>query len=90
MTLEQAIVLPREQLEQGLHLQGLLLFRNELKPDTPQAVSDLKQGQVTQSFLYITPALDTRTVVLIPNCPYQEISLQSKCTDCSPMALSLH
>ena len=46
VALDQAISLPREQLEQGLSLQGLLLFRNELKLDTAQAISDLKQGQV--------------------------------------------
>ena len=53
VTLEQAIALPREQLEQGLSLQGLLLFRNELKLDTSQAISDLKQGQVRISYLQL-------------------------------------
>ena len=53
VTLEQAIALPREQLEQGLLLQGLLLFRNELQLDTAQAISDLKQGQVQISYLQL-------------------------------------
>jgi cation-transporting ATPase 13A3/4/5 len=35
---------PREQLEQDLSFVGLLLFRNEMKSDSPDAVKALKEG----------------------------------------------
>mmetsp|Transcript_9419 Transcript_9419/g.15216 ORF Transcript_9419/g.15216 Transcript_9419/m.15216 type:complete len:1314 (+) Transcript_9419:53-3994(+) len=37
---------PRDKLEQGLIFSGLFLFRNEMKVDSPQAVSDLRDGGV--------------------------------------------
>ena len=41
----------REELEGGIELRGLLLFRNELKPDTATAILDLKGAQVSSKFL---------------------------------------
>ena len=38
--------LSRGEAERDLQLMGLLLFRNELKPDTAGAIGDLKQGGV--------------------------------------------
>lgn len=36
--------LPRAELEQGLTICGLLLFRNDVKPDSAQAIDELKKG----------------------------------------------
>ena len=41
----------REELEGGITLRGLLLFCNELKPDTAAAILDLKGAQVSSKFL---------------------------------------
>mmetsp|Transcript_165532 Transcript_165532/g.293146 ORF Transcript_165532/g.293146 Transcript_165532/m.293146 type:complete len:1415 (+) Transcript_165532:148-4392(+) len=38
--------LRRDDLEQGLSFSGLLLFRNEIKNDSPQALEILKAGQI--------------------------------------------
>lgn len=38
--------LRRDDLEEGLSFSGLLLFRNEIKSDSPQALEILKAGQV--------------------------------------------
>ncbi len=37
----------RDEVETGLHLLALLLFRNELKPDSADAILSLKEGQVS-------------------------------------------
>ncbi|DBA79899.1 TPA: hypothetical protein ACH3X1_008117 [Trebouxia sp. C0004] len=42
----QAAALSRNELEAGLDLLALLLFRNELKPDTAEAITQFKEGQV--------------------------------------------
>lgn len=42
----QVLALPRDVLESGLHAIALLLFRNELEPETARAIQDLKSGQV--------------------------------------------
>ncbi|KAJ3358499.1 hypothetical protein HDU91_005206 [Kappamyces sp. JEL0680] len=34
----------RDELEKGLELVGLMLFRNELKPDTTRALQELREG----------------------------------------------
>ncbi|KAJ1974534.1 hypothetical protein H4R35_003560 [Dimargaris xerosporica] len=34
----------RDQMEQGIALIGLVLFKNNLKPDTADAIAELKQG----------------------------------------------
>lgn len=47
MSVQQAASLSRDELESGLDMLALLLFRNELKPDTAEAVQHLKQGQVS-------------------------------------------
>ena len=47
MPVQQAASLSRDVLESNLDLLALLLFRNELKPDTAEAVQHLKQGQVS-------------------------------------------
>ena len=47
MLLEQAAALSRAEMESGLDMLALLLFRNELKPDTAEAVQSLKAGQVS-------------------------------------------
>lgn len=52
MSAEQAMALPRAELEAGMQLLGLLLFRNELQPETTAAISDLKQGQVRHWLAY--------------------------------------
>ena len=52
------MAVPREELEQGLHLLALLLFRNEVKVDTAQAIADLKQGQVCKIALVMTSAVE--------------------------------
>merc|ERR1719203_2482938 len=36
----------RGELESGLGICGLLLFRNEMKKDSPQAISELRQGGI--------------------------------------------
>lgn len=46
MPVQQAVASSRDELESGLHAIALLLFRNELKSDTAQAIRDLKAGQV--------------------------------------------
>eukprot|EP00929_Paragymnodinium_shiwhaense_P036539 TRINITY_DN19569_c0_g1_i4.p1 TRINITY_DN19569_c0_g1~~TRINITY_DN19569_c0_g1_i4.p1 ORF type:complete len:1292 (-),score=164.98 TRINITY_DN19569_c0_g1_i4:385-4260(-) len=40
------VSMPRDQLEADLQLLGLLLFRNEMKPDSLQAIEDLKAGSI--------------------------------------------
>lgn len=42
----QVAAVSRDELEAGLDLLALLLFRNELKPDTAEAINQLKDGQV--------------------------------------------
>ena len=42
--------MPRDEVESGLSLLALLLFRNELKPDTAEAIQHLKAGQVSLSW----------------------------------------
>ena len=49
MPVQQALASSRDELESGLHAIALLLFRNELKPDTAKAIQDLKAGQVCYS-----------------------------------------
>lgn len=51
MSVQQAASLSRDELESGLSLLALLLFRNELKPDTTDAVQSLKRGQVSAAEL---------------------------------------
>lgn len=36
----------RDQIEEGLSVCGLLLFRNEMKKDSPQAILELKEGGI--------------------------------------------
>lgn len=45
--MQQAASLSRDELESGLNMLALLLFRNELRPDTAEAVQHLKHGQVS-------------------------------------------
>ena len=51
MSVQQAVSLSRDELESGLKMLALLLFRNELKPDTAEAVQSLKHGQVSAAVL---------------------------------------
>ena len=44
MTAEQAVGFKRDELEEGVEFIGLLLFRNELKPDTARALELLREG----------------------------------------------
>ena len=53
---QEAAAMSRDELEADLHLLALLLFRNELKPDTAQAITDLKQGQVRTTCFVFTAA----------------------------------
>ena len=65
MSLQQALAVPREELEQGMHLLALLLFRNEVKLDTAQAIADLKQGQVLLPFWTPLPTFVMPSVVYV-------------------------
>eukprot|EP00922_Rhytidocystis_sp_ex-Travisia-forbesii_P053637 GHVS01079607.1.p1 GENE.GHVS01079607.1~~GHVS01079607.1.p1 ORF type:complete len:1225 (+),score=178.47 GHVS01079607.1:90-3677(+) len=38
--------LPRTEIESGLQMLGLLLFRNDLKPDSQQVISELREGGI--------------------------------------------
>ncbi|KAJ3115397.1 hypothetical protein HDU96_000702 [Phlyctochytrium bullatum] len=44
VTLDEAVRMKREELEAGAVLAGLVLFRNELKPDTADALDELRDG----------------------------------------------
>ena len=44
--LERVEKLPREELEKDLEFVALILFRNELKPDSQNAIETLKAGEV--------------------------------------------
>jgi len=46
MTDQQLADLPRQQLEDGVSVCGLLLFRNEMKADSPLAMEMLKKGSI--------------------------------------------
>ncbi|CAE8657758.1 unnamed protein product, partial [Polarella glacialis] len=46
MTDQQLADLPRRQLEDGVSVCGLLLFRNEMKADSPLAMEMLKKGSI--------------------------------------------
>eukprot|EP00928_Gymnodinium_smaydae_P039404 TRINITY_DN2692_c0_g1_i4.p1 TRINITY_DN2692_c0_g1~~TRINITY_DN2692_c0_g1_i4.p1 ORF type:complete len:1393 (+),score=138.01 TRINITY_DN2692_c0_g1_i4:564-4181(+) len=41
---DQIVTLPREELESNLKLCGLILFRNEMKADSPKAIEQLTEG----------------------------------------------
>jgi len=43
---EEAKALPRDQVEQGNNFVALMCFRNELKPDTTEAITALRNGGV--------------------------------------------
>ncbi|KAL2914989.1 hypothetical protein HK105_205533 [Polyrhizophydium stewartii] len=43
-TAEEVLSWPREQVERGADMAGLMLFRNELKPDTEAALNELREG----------------------------------------------
>lgn len=44
--IDELLSMPREELENGLHFVALLLFRNEIKPDSRGAIETLKSGKV--------------------------------------------
>jgi len=46
MSDDQVRNMPREQLERDVSICGLLLFRNEMKADSPDAIESLKEGSV--------------------------------------------
>lgn len=46
MSDDQVRNMPREQLERDVSVCGLLLFRNEMKADSPDAIESLKEGSV--------------------------------------------
>lgn len=58
--------MPRDELESGLSLLALLLFRNELKPDTAEAVLNLKAGQVSLVLPVSCPALPCPSKIQVP------------------------
>ncbi|BBN18845.1 hypothetical protein MPTK1_8g05990 [Marchantia polymorpha subsp. ruderalis] len=45
-SLEDVLALSRDEVEQSLDFLALILFRNELKPESLHAIQDLKQGEV--------------------------------------------
>lgn len=51
MPVNQAAALSRDELEAGLNLLALLLFRKELKADNAEAITHLKGGQVAPAAL---------------------------------------
>lgn len=75
MDIQQAVSLPRQELETGLQAIALLLFRNELRPDTAPAIEDLKAGLV---------CLPT----LVPCWPCAYLSLQWQMPLCLAAAVS--
>eukprot|EP00453_Perkinsus_chesapeaki_P003717 CAMPEP_0185917796 /NCGR_PEP_ID=MMETSP0924C-20121207/4981_1 /TAXON_ID=321610 /ORGANISM="Perkinsus chesapeaki, Strain ATCC PRA-65" /LENGTH=45 /DNA_ID= /DNA_START= /DNA_END= /DNA_ORIENTATION= len=42
ITDQQVIATSRDELEDGLRMMGLLLFKNEMKHDSPAAIQALK------------------------------------------------
>jgi len=46
VTEQELADMSRNTLEDGLSLCGLLLFRNEMKPDSPDAIIELKKGSI--------------------------------------------
>jgi len=43
---DKLVDMTRDQIEDGLSVCGLLLFRNEMKRDSPQAIEELKAGGI--------------------------------------------
>ena len=70
MSVQQAASLSRDDLESGLDMLALLLFRNELKSDTAEAVQSLKHGQVSAADLF--PAMFCCTVLCCAALPLSE------------------
>jgi magnesium-transporting ATPase (P-type) len=48
VSLDTVKTLSRDDLETDLTFVSLLLFRNELKPDTRNVIEDLREGEVCQ------------------------------------------
>ncbi|KAF4666598.1 hypothetical protein FOZ61_009538 [Perkinsus olseni] len=46
VAVEEMVAMPREVLEKDLRLVGLLLFKNEVKPDSALAINMLREGDV--------------------------------------------
>ena len=46
LSLDQVVEMSRDELEAGLKLRGLLLFRNEVKPDSAEALTELKEADI--------------------------------------------
>jgi magnesium-transporting ATPase (P-type) len=44
--INEILSMPREKLEAGLQFLALIMFRNELKPDSRGAIESLKAGEV--------------------------------------------
>eukprot|EP00976_Prorocentrum_cordatum_P064364 1177470-Prorocentrum_minimum.AAC.2 len=49
---ERVAELGQGDVEKGLTLLGLLIFRNQLKPETSAAIRQLKQGEVLTNMFY--------------------------------------
>ncbi|KAJ1679407.1 hypothetical protein EV182_002115, partial [Spiromyces aspiralis] len=56
----------RDELEQGCSMLGLLVFKNKLKPDTAQAIAELKRG-------------DTRTVMITGDTALTGVYIARQC-----------
>jgi magnesium-transporting ATPase (P-type) len=46
LSIEEVIAMSRDDLEDGLKLRGLLLFRNEVKPDSAEALTELREADI--------------------------------------------
>lgn len=43
---DELMVVGREQIEQGLHFLGFIVFENKLKEESPQAIGELRAAQI--------------------------------------------
>ncbi|KAF4664619.1 hypothetical protein FOL47_005042 [Perkinsus chesapeaki] len=70
LTREMETRLPRHEVESGMSLLGLLLFRNELKPDSSRHIDCLRAGGVDSVMItgdsVLTGATVARKVGIIP------------------------
>ncbi|OZJ03044.1 hypothetical protein BZG36_03711 [Bifiguratus adelaidae] len=64
--MEQIKALTRDELEAGCEFLGLVMFRNKLKEDTPDAIRELKEG-------------DTRTVMITGDNALTGIFIARQC-----------
>ena len=74
MSVQQAVSMSRDELESGLNMLALLLFRNELKPDTAEAVQSLKHGQVSAAELFPAVLCCAVLCCAVPRCLFHTLA----------------